>query len=343
MSDSLKAGSMPRSALDSTAMPCSAPSAASRASSTGFRVPPPEQMSAAGRSAGSRVIASTTVRAVSSVSVATRSCTSSPNAPEATMAASTSPRSKVSRPVDFGVRRCEVRMPQQLREQPVVHAPRRGEPPAVVEAVDATGVPVDDRVDQAVSGSAVERDDVAVGADELHVRDAAEVDRGDAAALGPGVRGQPGAVEGRHEGRPLAARGDVGHAYVGEYGHTRALGDPRGISELQGAAGVPGLDPVVHGLAVRDDEVGRDARFADAPSRGLGEGLAQPRGEPGPGARVEGLPRGDREDPGAEVGLPVDGLGVAHGQPQAATGVIVDRGELDHGDIDAVGGGARLQ
>ena len=127
--------------------------------------------------------------------------------------------------------------------------------------------------------------------DDRHVGDAAHVQ---ARARGAGPAEQEPVDQG-NEGRALAAGGDVARAEVGHDGQPGALGDDRGLGDLErGRAAVAALRPrmVPRGLAMRADQVDRKPvapRLGHDLEGCLGELLAQLGSGPA-GARPRGRP-----------------------------------------------------
>ncbi|CAM5563626.1 hypothetical protein STENM223S_02115 [Streptomyces tendae] len=125
-------------------------------------------------------------------------------------------------------------------------------------------------VHQGVGGPGVEGQWLGAGSDDGDVGDAAQVEGGGDA----GQRGQGEDIGHGDQRRPLTADRDVPAAQVGDDGQTGRLGDPGGLAELEGAAHGAVLDPVVHGLPVRDHQVrGAPAQLAHRPHGHVGERL----------------------------------------------------------------------
>ena len=97
------------------------------------------------------------------------------------------------------------------------------------------------------------RDGRSAGRQDRHVRDTAEVEGDGGAVLGS----EQQRVEERHEGRPVAAGGDVADAEVRHHGDSGCFRDPRGLADLERAEAARPFDPVVDGLAVGGDRVDR--------------------------------------------------------------------------------------
>ena len=101
-------------------------------------------------------------------------------------------------------------MHQEPGEQRLVRLSRGGRGAVLVEALaGALAHPV---VDEGVAGSGIEGEKAAAGIEEGHVRDPADVEDRDRRLQPRGV--DEGAMEHRHERRPLPALGDVGGAEI---------------------------------------------------------------------------------------------------------------------------------
>ncbi len=175
------------------------------------------------------------------------------------------------------------RLGRRAAQELVVQQPleqRRVDPPAAraraiaVHALATAGLDANHAVDQRVGRAHVEGDDIlGTGAarDPGQVGDAAQVEnRPPLARLREG-----GEVKERRQGRPFASGGDVPRAEVGHGGAAGALGDHRGIADLERR---PQLRVMGDRLAVGGDRVHRVERAAGQighRSRGLGEALAE--------------------------------------------------------------------
>ena len=165
-------------------------------------------------------------------------------------------------------------MLQQLIEQPRIDRAPTGD--RTVHVARSADEPSRQSVDEGVAGSRVPCHGIEgrAGRDERDVRDAADVERRD----GPVLLREQERVEEADQRRALAAGGDVARPEVGDDRSARALGDHRRLADLQArerAAVV--VDRVVHGLAVRGDEVDLadgESRRADRGRRDVGEGIA---------------------------------------------------------------------
>ena len=88
--------------------------------------------------------------------------------------------------------------------------PGRGGGAVLVEAL--TGALAHPVVEEGIAGSGIEGEEPVAGIDESHVRDAADVEDRQRRLQARGVG--EGAMEHRHERRPLPALGDVGGAEI---------------------------------------------------------------------------------------------------------------------------------
>ena len=172
-------------------------------------------------------------------------------------------------------RGAEIRIAHQQREQ--LRRRLAGSRPAAVGVVVHPAVAPDPLIEERVAGAGVEPDDrrARAGRQVGDVGDAADVDDG---AAGPGGVKQP-VVKGRHQGRALAAGGEVARAEIGHGRDAGALGDDRRVAHLERER-LFGLRVMAQGLAVAAD--GADGGFVRAGllqhrACGAGEKLAESR------------------------------------------------------------------
>ena len=220
-----------------------------------------------------------------------------------------------------------VRLVEQGGQQVRVDPAGRGVPALVV--VRLVEEPPAGEVDQGVGGAEVVRENSAVGPDQRHVGDAAEVERG----LGHPTGREQQHVEDAHQWRTLPAPRDVAGAQVGDDGHAGAFGDPGGLAELEGAAGPALLDPVEDRLAVGHDQVRPAAsELGDTAGGGRRERLSEQRVE---SADVVEGDLGGREYPRDQVAdLVVVGL-LQRAERRERDLVAVER-QVGRGHVDPV-------
>ena len=135
----------------------------------------------------------------------------------------------------------------------VINSSSGGELAIAVE-FDANGA-MSGFINPDVSGTAVERDNLAVRRDVSQVADAAKIVDGDAAARGDFAGDE--LVEARRKWRSFAAHRHVAVSEIGNHGEASGRGDARRIAQLNRESLFLRARKMRHRLAVRSDGVGR--------------------------------------------------------------------------------------
>ena len=220
-----------------------------------------------------------------------------------------------------------VRVAQQRIQQRPVDVSRCGDFAAAIAVQFPGGELACESVDHHVAGSGIESDDIfgrAGGRDHGDVGDAADVERHAGAAR----MAEEQVIDERHQGRALAAGGDIAGAEVGHHGDAGALGEDGRLAELERV----GAAFVEDGLSVAADEFHR----AEALHGGQHGARVELRRAGNSSARWHAVWVGQLETP-RMAARTVGGSRALQVKPMVST---LRAADVDDGDIDAVERGA---